>query len=128
MRKVLSLIALVALFNSMAAATTEGDRAKLEDRLDDAARIVNEIMAAPDKGIPEEILDSAECVAVIPSMLKAGSVPRQSRSRRTSSCLTLAPAAVKSILVRLQTSKPCMTRWYWVLATTWPSAAFGKRL
>jgi lipid-binding SYLF domain-containing protein len=33
---------------------------------------MNEILAAPDKGIPEEILSSAKCVAVVPSMTKGG--------------------------------------------------------
>lgn len=72
MKKILSFVASFALLTSIAAAGTEGDRAKLEDRLDASATIINEIMAAPDSGIPEEILDSAKCVAVIPSMIKAG--------------------------------------------------------
>ncbi|HEX7962386.1 MAG TPA: YSC84-related protein [Terriglobales bacterium] len=72
MKKILSFVASIALLTSIAAAGTEGDRAKLEDRLDASATIINEIMAAPDSGIPEEILDSAKCVAVIPSMIKAG--------------------------------------------------------
>src|SRR5689334_22715224 len=71
MKKVLSFVASIVLLTSVAAAGTEGDRAKLEDRLDASATIINEIMAAPDSGIPEEILDSAKCVAVIPSMIKA---------------------------------------------------------
>src|SRR5262245_872277 len=54
------------------ALASEGDRAKLQDRLDSSATIMNEIMAAPDKGIPEEILGNAKCVAIIPSMIKAG--------------------------------------------------------
>src|SRR5689334_11602467 len=72
MKKVLSFAAGIALLTSVAVAGTEGDRAKLEDRLDASATIINEIMAAPDSGIPQEILDSAKCVAVIPSMIKAG--------------------------------------------------------
>ena len=72
MKRVLSFVVSIALLTGVAAAGTEGDRAKLEDRLNDAATIINEIMAAPDKGIPEEILDGSKCVAVIPSMIKAG--------------------------------------------------------
>lgn len=72
MKKALSFVASISLLTAVAFASTEGDRAKLEDRLDDSATIINEIMAAPDSGIPEEILDSAKCVAVIPSMIKAG--------------------------------------------------------
>ena len=69
MKKVSSLFALIVLLGGIAAAGTEGDRAKLEDRLDAAATILNEIMAAPDKGIPEEVLANAQCVAIVPSML-----------------------------------------------------------
>jgi lipid-binding SYLF domain-containing protein len=37
-----------------------------------AARVFREIMDTPDKGIPQELLENAECVAVFPSVLKAG--------------------------------------------------------
>jgi SH3 domain-containing YSC84-like protein 1 len=37
-----------------------------------AARVFREIMDTPDKGIPLELLDGAECVVVFPSALKAG--------------------------------------------------------
>lgn len=71
MKRVSSFVLSIALMAGFSFASTEGDRAKLEDRLDDAATIMNEIMAAPDKGIPEEVLNNAQCVAVVPSMFKA---------------------------------------------------------
>jgi lipid-binding SYLF domain-containing protein len=37
-----------------------------------AAKVFTEIMGAPDKGIPKELLDKAEAVAVFPGILKAG--------------------------------------------------------
>jgi hypothetical protein len=40
--------------------------------MDAAAELLDEIMGTPDKGIPEDLLDSAKCVAVIPSMVKIG--------------------------------------------------------
>jgi SH3 domain-containing YSC84-like protein 1 len=43
-------------------------------RMDAAATVFDEVMGTPDKGIPEELLDSAKCVAVIPSMIKIGFV------------------------------------------------------
>jgi lipid-binding SYLF domain-containing protein len=43
-------------------------------RIGAAADVMDAIMAAPDKGIPEEVLGSAKCIAVIPSMLNAGFV------------------------------------------------------
>ena len=37
----------------------------------DAAKVLNEIMRVPDKGIPRELLAKAEAVAVFPDVLKA---------------------------------------------------------
>jgi lipid-binding SYLF domain-containing protein len=44
--------------------------AKLNGRLNDAATVIKQIMATPDKSIPGSILSSATCVAVIPSYKK----------------------------------------------------------
>ncbi len=46
------------------------DKAKLDDRLNDARLVLNEIMATPDKGIPQSILAGAACVVVIPHYKK----------------------------------------------------------
>ncbi len=37
-----------------------------------SARVFDQIMGAPDRGIPRELLDRAEAVAVFPGVLKAG--------------------------------------------------------
>ena len=39
-----------------------------------AARVLEQVMSAPDKGVPRELLDRAEAVAVFPGVLKAGFV------------------------------------------------------
>jgi lipid-binding SYLF domain-containing protein len=49
-------------------------KTKATQRVEEAARVLDEIMAAPDKGIPRELLANANCVAVIPSMKQAGFV------------------------------------------------------
>ncbi len=72
MKKVLSVFAGLFLLFGTAFASGESDRAKLQDRLKSAGDIVTDVMSAPDKGIPEEILSHAKCVAVIPSMIKGG--------------------------------------------------------
>src|SRR3984885_2433018 len=46
------------------------DKTKLATRLDAARDVLNQIMATPDKQIPESILRQATCVAVVPGMLK----------------------------------------------------------
>ncbi|HYZ85709.1 MAG TPA: lipid-binding SYLF domain-containing protein [Bryobacteraceae bacterium] len=48
------------------------DRSKDFDRISDAAAVLHQIMAAPDKGIPSEILESAQCVGIVPGVKKAG--------------------------------------------------------
>jgi lipid-binding SYLF domain-containing protein len=37
-------------------------------RLDDAAAVFAEVMAAPDKGIPQELLENAHCIVVVPDL------------------------------------------------------------
>ncbi len=64
------------------------DRDKVIDRLDAAGTVLDEIMAAPDKGIPQEILGSAECVAVVPSLLKGGFVVGGAYGRGVATCRT----------------------------------------
>ena len=44
------------------------------DRLNNAAKVLHEVMAAPDKGIPQEVMEHAKCVAVVPHMVKGGFV------------------------------------------------------
>lgn len=41
-------------------------------RINEAAKVLDAIMTVPDKGIPEGILASAKCVAVVPSLIKGG--------------------------------------------------------
>jgi lipid-binding SYLF domain-containing protein len=52
---------------SWAADKDESDVAK---RIDNSAKVLNEIMATPDKAIPDKVMRSAKCIAVIPSMVK----------------------------------------------------------
>src|SRR6266853_1589275 len=57
-------------------------------RLQSAATVLDEIMAAPDKGIPSDILGSAKCVAVVPSLLKGGFVVGGAHGRGMATCRT----------------------------------------
>jgi len=46
--------------------------AKVDDRLDAAADTLKDMMMASDKGIPQDLMDKAKCVVVVPGMKKAG--------------------------------------------------------
>jgi lipid-binding SYLF domain-containing protein len=39
-------------------------------RLDAAADVMSEIMSAPDKGIPQDLLEKSECIVVVPGLKK----------------------------------------------------------
>jgi lipid-binding SYLF domain-containing protein len=45
-----------------------------QERLTESSRVFSEIMATPDKGIPQDLLNKAECVIVLPNLKKAAFV------------------------------------------------------
>src|SRR5580700_10059793 len=67
---VLSLMALFGLLSNTAVAGSA--RQDSLDRLQNSANVLQEVMAAPDKGIPQEVLDGAKCIVVVPHLVKAG--------------------------------------------------------
>jgi len=58
------------------------------DRMDHAGAVLHEIMSAPDKGIPEEVLEHAKCIAVVPHMLKGGFIFGAENGRGVATCRT----------------------------------------
>src|SRR4051812_32119774 len=70
------------------------------ERMSDAAKSFQEIMATPDKGIPQDLLEKAHCVVIIPGMKAAGLVIGGKYGRGFSVCRNAghswgAPAAVR---------------------------------
>ncbi len=88
--KKLAVLTLILSFCSLTsfAADDQTKESKATDRVQAAADVLNEIEGAPDSGIPQEILGSAECVAVVPSMLKGGFIVGAKYGRGLSSCRT----------------------------------------
>ncbi len=58
------------------------------DRLDNATKVLHEIMGMPDKGIPEEVLEHAKCVAVVPHMVKGGFIFGGKGGKGVATCRT----------------------------------------
>jgi len=48
----------------------EEDTRKTDERLNDAASLFTEIMTAPDRALPQRVLDKASCVVLVPGMMK----------------------------------------------------------
>src|ERR1019366_2799773 len=61
---------------------------KASGRVEAAGTVLDEIQAAPDQRIPEEVLGSAECVAVVPSLLNGGFVFGGRYGKGVASCRT----------------------------------------
>lgn len=87
MKKLVSLAAILSL-GVATAAWAESDRQESMDRLDHAGRVLHEVMAAPDSGIPEEVLEHAKCIAVVPHMIKGGFVFGAEGGRGVTTCRT----------------------------------------
>ncbi len=79
-------LVLAALLMLSGVVFAEADRDKQIERLESAGDVFNDIMSAPDRGIPEEIFATAKCVAVVPSMLKGGFVFGGEYGRGVASC------------------------------------------
>src|SRR5438876_8363280 len=66
----LALTTIVLFFASLTWAADDKDEADINKRIDTAANVLTEIMATPDKAIPDSIMSDARCIAVVPSMIK----------------------------------------------------------
>ena len=66
----LALTASMLFISPAAWAADDKDQSDIQKRIQNAADVMNEIMAVKDNAIPDEIMENAECVAVVPSMLK----------------------------------------------------------
>ncbi len=86
MKKLALMCVVVSLL--VACFAEEAKDSKAADRVQAAADVLNEIQSAPDQGIPEDVLGSAECVAVVPTMLNGGFILGARFGRGVASCRT----------------------------------------
>jgi SH3 domain-containing YSC84-like protein 1 len=76
---------LVATATATATAASPKNEVK---RVDDAARVIRELRAAPDSGVPDHIWDRARCVVVMPGVRKAAFVVGGEFGKSVVSCRT----------------------------------------
>jgi len=86
MRKAIALLLSVVWGGTLAWAASAREDAT--ERLEMAAAVMHEVMAAPDKGIPQEVLDGAKCVVVVPHLVKGGFIFGGKYGRGVASCRT----------------------------------------
>jgi SH3 domain-containing YSC84-like protein 1 len=78
----------VAVVLCLSTLSLAGSRKDSTERLTNAGIVLNEIMATPDKGIPQEVIDNAKCIAVVPNMAKAAFVFGGKHGRGVATCRT----------------------------------------
>jgi lipid-binding SYLF domain-containing protein len=85
MKKVMLFFAMLSLGTLCWAGSAREDAT---ERLENATTVLHEIMGMPDKGIPEEVLERAKCVAVIPHMVKGGFIFGGKGGKGVATCRT----------------------------------------
>jgi len=81
-------VLLGAMSVAMYAKDSEDKTSEEVKRIDSAANVLDEIMAAPDKGIPRDVFEDAKCVAVVPSMIKGGFIIGARYGKGVATCRT----------------------------------------
>jgi lipid-binding SYLF domain-containing protein len=56
------------------------------ERLNSSTTTLHQILAAPDKGIPDEVFKGAKCVAVVPGLIKGGFIIAGKHGRGVATC------------------------------------------
>jgi lipid-binding SYLF domain-containing protein len=79
----MGLLALVGTY-AFAGSAREDTVARLQSSVD----VLHAVMAAPDKGIPEEVLSNAKCILVVPDLIKGGFIFGGKHGRGIASCRT----------------------------------------
>src|SRR4051812_5101820 len=86
MKILLRLVVLsAALVGTLAVASAREDST---ERLKLSTEVLQAIMGAPDNGIPEEVLESAKCMLVVPHMIKGGFILGGQHGRGIATCRT----------------------------------------
>lgn len=68
--RLLAIVSSLLVFLGGMCWSADKDQSDIAKRIDASARVLNEVMATPDKAIPNRVLSDAKCIAVIPSMVK----------------------------------------------------------
>jgi lipid-binding SYLF domain-containing protein len=85
MRRMIFLLVFVTLGARVAVGSEREDAVH---RLDNAAKVLHQLMNAPDQRIPDHILRRAKCIAVVPHLMKGGFVFGAEEGKGVATCRT----------------------------------------
>jgi SH3 domain-containing YSC84-like protein 1 len=87
-KHLVTLATMAVLFASLTWAADDKDQSDIAKRIDASATVLKEIMATPDKAIPDSIMRDAKCIAVVPSMVKVAFVFGGNHGKGVATCRT----------------------------------------
>ena len=85
MKKIVGAVLLIFSMTTWAWCQNRGAQV---DRVQTASTVLDQIMSAPDRAIPDGILSGAKCIAIVPSMLKASFVFGANYGKGVATCRT----------------------------------------
>jgi lipid-binding SYLF domain-containing protein len=88
MKRFIGMACAAAMALSSLSAFAASDREKIHERLDAGRAVLEEVMATPDRGIPQSILAGASCVVVIPAYKKGAFVVGAQYGQGAATCRT----------------------------------------
>ena len=98
MKKIMSMLLMSVMGMVGTYAFAGSDREDTVERMQKSVEVLQSIMSAPDKGIPEDVLNGAKCIVVVPNLIKGGFIFGGKHGRGVASCRTAtgwsAPAFV----------------------------------
>lgn len=81
-------IAILSSFLMLTIGTAQAEQTKtaVVERLQSSTTTIEQVIDAPDKGIPDEVFKGAKCVAIVPSMIKGAFIFGGKHGRGLSTC------------------------------------------
>lgn len=84
MKEISFFAALLLLFAIPARA--DQTKTDVDERLQSSAKMIHDIVNAPDRGVPDEVLKGAKCIAVVPDLIKGGFILAGKHGRGVATC------------------------------------------
>src|SRR5580658_2754330 len=77
---------LLMFFGLVGSSRADQTRTDVVERLQSATKSLHQILDTPDKGIPDEVLKGAKCIAVVPGLIKGGFIIAGKHGRGVATC------------------------------------------
>jgi len=77
---------MLMFFGLVGFSNADQTRTDVVERVQSATKSLHQILNTPDKGIPDEVLKGAKCIAVVPGLIKGGFIIAGKHGRGVATC------------------------------------------